>query len=63
MLTIAICDDDNNQVNGLKKMLTEWNGGSLIREYSSAEQFLFNYPDVSCFAIKPPVPLEEKSQE
>lgn len=48
MLTIAICDDDNNQVNGLKKMLTEWNGGSLIREYSSAEQFLFNYPDVSC---------------
>ncbi len=48
MLTIAICDDDNSQINALRKMLTEWNGCTMISEYNSAEQFLFHYPDVSC---------------
>ena len=48
MITIAICDDDNSQINALKKMLTEWNSNTTINEYNSAEQFLFNYPDVSC---------------
>ncbi|MDE6748627.1 MAG: LytTR family DNA-binding domain-containing protein [Lachnospiraceae bacterium] len=48
MITIAICDDDNSQIKALKKMLTEWNSSTVIREYNSAEQFLFNYPDVSC---------------
>ena len=48
MITIAICDDDNSQINALKKMLTEWNSNTIISEYNSAEQFLFNYPDVSC---------------
>ena len=47
MITIAICDDDNSQINALKKMLTEWNRCTIINEYNSAEQFLFNYPDVS----------------
>lgn len=48
MITIAICDDDNSQINALKKMLTEWNSCTAINEYNSAEQFLFNYPDSSC---------------
>lgn len=48
MITIAICDDDNSQINALKKMLTEWNSHTIINEYNSAEQFLFNYPDASC---------------
>ncbi len=48
MITIAICDDDNSQINALKKMLTEWNGHIVINEYNSAEEFLFNYPDVPC---------------
>lgn len=48
MITIAICDDDNSQIKALKKMLTEWNSCTIISEYNSAEQFLFNYPDVSC---------------
>ena len=48
MITIAICDDDNSQINALKKMLTEWNSSAVINEYNSAEQFLFNYPDISC---------------
>ncbi|MDE6686909.1 MAG: response regulator, partial [Lachnospiraceae bacterium] len=51
MLTIAICDDDNSQINALRKMLIEWNGCTMINEYNSAEQFLFNYPDVSCDLI------------
>ena len=45
MLTIAICDDDNSQINSLKIILTEWNSHITIYEYRSAEQFLFNYPD------------------
>ncbi|MDE7362374.1 MAG: LytTR family DNA-binding domain-containing protein [Oscillospiraceae bacterium] len=48
MITIAICDDDNRQINVLKKMLTEWNGCTVINEYNSAEQFLINYPDFPC---------------
>lgn len=48
MITIAICDDDNSQIHALKKMLTEWNDCIIINEYNSAEQFLFNYPDISC---------------
>ena len=48
MISIAICDDDNSQINALKKMLTEWNSSAAINEYNSAEQFLFNYPDASC---------------
>ncbi len=48
MITIAICDDDSSQINALKKMLTEWNSSTVINEYNSAEQFLFNYPDAYC---------------
>lgn len=48
MITIAICDDDSSQVRALRKMLTEWNSQTVIKEYSSAEQFLFSYPDAEC---------------
>lgn len=48
MITIAICDDDNNQINALKAMLTEWNNHIIINEYNSAEQFLFVYSDAPC---------------
>ncbi|MBO5558596.1 LytTR family DNA-binding domain-containing protein [Ruminococcus sp.] len=48
MIRVAICDDDNNQINALKFMLTEWNEHIIITEYTSAEQFLFGYPDTPC---------------
>lgn len=48
MIRIAICDDDNSQISALKAMLTEWNEHIIITEYTSAEQFLFGYPDAPC---------------
>lgn len=48
MTTIAICDDDNSQIRALRTMLTEWNRHIIITEYTSAEQFLFGYPDKPC---------------
>ena len=48
MIRAAICDDDNSQISALKAMLTEWNEHIIITEYTSAEQFLFGYPDVPC---------------
>ena len=48
MIRVAICDNDNNQINALKFMLTEWNEHIIISEYTSAEQFLFSYPDAPC---------------
>ena len=51
MIRVAICEDDESQVIALKKMLTEWNSCTIISEYNSAEQFLFNYPDISCHLL------------
>ena len=51
MIRVAICDDDNNQINALKFMLTEWNEHIIITEYTAAEQFLFSYPDAPCDLI------------
>ncbi|WP_294476133.1 LytTR family DNA-binding domain-containing protein [Ruminococcus flavefaciens] len=48
MIRAAICDDDNSQISALKAMLTEWNEHIIITEYTSAEQFLFSYPDTPC---------------
>lgn len=48
MIRVAICDDDNGQINALKAMLTEWNHHIIINEYTSSEQFLFAYPDAPC---------------
>lgn len=48
MMKIAICDDDNDQLNAMKTMLTEWDSHVIISEYNSAEQFLFGYTDDPC---------------
>lgn len=48
MISIAICDDDPAQVRALKKMLTEWGRPVAVREYGSAGQFLYSYPDAPC---------------
>ena len=47
-LIISVCDDDPSQISSLRAMLTEWNQAVRITEYTSAEQFLFNYPDAPC---------------
>ena len=51
-LTIAICDDNTEQIKQLRRLLDEWSADKPfaldIDEYISAESFLFNYPDKSC---------------
>lgn len=51
-LTIAICDDNENQVKDIRHLLNEWAEGKsfsiAIDEYISAEGFLFNYEDKPC---------------
>lgn len=51
-LTIAICDDNENQIKALRRLLEEWSAckpfALAIDEYISAENFLFNYPDKPC---------------
>lgn len=48
LITIALCDDDKIQIESLKNMLNEWKSNIILSEYSSAEQFLFDYPDTRC---------------
>ncbi|MGN0690989.1 MAG: LytR/AlgR family response regulator transcription factor [Oscillospiraceae bacterium] len=51
-LTIAICDDNENQISELRRLLDDWSADKpfalAIDEYISAESFLFNYPDNPC---------------
>jgi len=51
-LTIAICDDNEDQIKELRRLLGEWSADKPfalnIDEYISAESFLFNYPDNPC---------------
>ena len=47
-LIISVCDDDPSQLSSLRVMLAEWNPTVRINEYTSAEQFLFGYPDTPC---------------
>lgn len=51
-LTIAICDDNENQIKELRRLLDEWSADKpfalAIDEYISAESFIFNYPDKPC---------------
>ena len=51
-LTIAICDDNENQIKELRRLLDEWSADKpfalTIDEYISAESFLFSYPDKPC---------------
>ena len=54
-LTIAICDDNEDQIKELRRLLGEWSADKPfalnIDEYISAESFLFSYPDKSCDLI------------
>lgn len=51
-LTIAICDDNEEQITALRRLLGEWAESKpfalVIDEYVSAESFLFSYPDKPC---------------
>lgn len=51
-LTIAICDDNEEQISALRSLLGEWSSDKPfvleIDEYISAESFLFSYPDKPC---------------
>ena len=51
-LTIAICDDNENQIKELRRLLDEWSADKpfalAIDEYISAESFLFSYSDKPC---------------
>lgn len=51
-LTIAICDDNEEQISVLRQLLGEWAEDKpfalVIDEYVSAESFLFSYPDNPC---------------
>lgn len=54
-LTIAICDDNEDQIKELRRLLGEWFADKPfalnIDEYISAESFLFFYPDKPCDLI------------
>lgn len=54
-LTIAICDDNEDQIKELRRLLGEWSADQPfaldIDEYISAESFLFSYPDKPCDLI------------
>ena len=54
-LTIAICDDNENQIKEMRRLLSEWSADKPfaldIDEYLSAESFLFSYPDKPCDLI------------
>ncbi len=54
-LTIAICDDNEDQIKELLRLLGEWSADKPfalnIDEYISAESFLFSYPDKPCDLI------------
>lgn len=51
-LTIAICDDNDDQIAELRRLLGEWSMDKPfaldIDEYVSGESFLFSYPDKPC---------------
>ena len=51
-LTIAICDDNDDQIAELRRLLGEWSEDKPfaldIDEYVSGESFLFSYPDKPC---------------
>lgn len=54
-LTIAICDDNEEQISELRRLLEEWSADKpfalVIDEYISGESFLFSYPDKPCDLI------------
>lgn len=51
-ITIALCDDEEEQVKLLRRILTSWSADKPfvvnIKEYDCAESFLFDYSDTPC---------------
>lgn len=51
-ITIALCDDDSEQIKNLRQLIVEWAESKPfavnIAGYESGEQFLFEYPDNPC---------------
>ena len=51
-ITIALCDDDSEQIKNLRRLIGEWADGKPfavnIAGYESGEQFLFEYTDNPC---------------
>lgn len=51
-ITIALCDDDSEQIKNLRRLIGEWADGKPfavnIAGYESGEQFLFEYQDNPC---------------
>lgn len=51
-LTVAICEDNDEQCAALRRLLDEWSRNKpfalIIDEYISAESFLFVYPEKNC---------------
>ncbi|MDE6132470.1 MAG: LytTR family DNA-binding domain-containing protein [Oscillospiraceae bacterium] len=51
-ITIALCDDDSEQIKNLRRLIGEWAEGKPfavnIAGYESGEQFLFEYQDAPC---------------
>lgn len=62
-LKIALCDDNKEQIRALRRMLAEWAAGKPIAletdEYSSAESFLFSYPDKPCSLLLLDIEMKE----
>lgn len=54
-IRISLCDDELNQISQMKTLLHEWSADNNIEikiyEYSSAEQFLFDYEANPCDLI------------
>lgn len=51
-ITISVCDDENEQIMLLRRLLMNWAADKPfavdIKEYDSAESFLFDYADRPC---------------
>ena len=51
-ITIALCDDDSEQIKNLRRLIGEWAESKPfavnVAGYESGEQFLFEYPDNPC---------------
>lgn len=51
-ITIALCDDEKEQIKLLRKIITSWSLNKPfsvdIKEYDSAESFLFDYAENNC---------------
>lgn len=61
--TIGICDDDEAQIAGLRGTLGKWvldkPFALTIDEYTSAESFLFSYPDKPCNLLLLDIEMKE----